>query len=107
MPTSGTAAPQAAALQKFAVAPAPTFKRPKLWNRFDPLWVPPVMLHVPPRHGVLVDPFTAVPRPLDVMFVPTWALLGGAIKLKAERNMASATTSTSGSPFSMLICPPR
>jgi len=60
-------------LQKFAVLPAPTFKDPKLWNRFDPLWVPPVMLHVAPTQGRLVDPFTVVPRPLDVMFVLTWA----------------------------------
>src|SRR6266540_4306058 len=73
MPTSGTAAPHAAALQKFAVLSAPTFKDPKLWNRFEPLWVPPVILHVPLTHGSVVDPFTAVPRLLEVMFVATWA----------------------------------
>jgi hypothetical protein len=32
-----------------------------------------VMLHVLPRHGAPVDPLIAVPRPLDVMFVVTWA----------------------------------
>src|SRR6476469_389461 len=73
MPTSGTAAPQAAALQKLPVLPAPTLKKPKLWNRLDPLWVPPVMLHVPPTQGKLPDPFTVLPRPLGVMFVLTWA----------------------------------
>ena len=34
-----------------------------------------------------------------MMFVPTWALLGGTIKLKAESNIAKATSLTMRSPF--------
>jgi hypothetical protein len=67
MPTSGCATPQVAALQKFAVLFAPILKDPKLWNRFDPLRVPPVMFHIGPAW------LTVVPSPLDVMFVVTWA----------------------------------
>ena len=69
MPPSGSAAPQAAASQKFAVLPAPTFSRPKLWTRLDPFpgRVPPVMFQVVPAWP------TVVPKPLDVMFVVTWA----------------------------------
>src|SRR5215467_8940784 len=61
MPTSGCATPHVAALQKFAVLFAPILKDPKLWNRFDPLRVPPVMFHVGPAW------LTVMPRPLDVM----------------------------------------